>query len=409
MRRLSPDSLGAREMQPSREAEPVVGAPATKSNGEAGISGIIIAFKNKIDVVGFLLCTLCVAVLFPLIPSDSLDFHLRGSKLESNYKLEECRSAAIVALTMCVLQLIELVVDIISRKAIEYTYLRFFSLSALAGYSLLYVAPNDYSNWVQIQDVVGKFQVLSEIGGVLWFIHTLDITAVWNRWVVVSLTFMCFTPYVLDYIGFINSSATFNVVADALLYLAYLSFFIFACIWCYVSRKELFGDINIFNRQVAPVTPNKRVTPMPLNTVFTIIVLVTLFIAAVSEVSAIEIIRSVYSFDTSNDVYSSARYRTTSFLIRTLLGYILSMAPTHLVRQRAIEYEYNVEVKTAFVKFFSHEVMFYMYIVRLFCMSDFVCADSKPYDIYCHMHRPSPQANLSWRDIDSTRDYQRAA
>jgi hypothetical protein len=294
-------------------------------------------------------------LFIPLIAN--LDFHLRGTAVDINYRSPACVTAVACSLCICIPLVIEIALDTIyvPKPFQAYLFLRALSVFMLVFYCLVYLSTIHHENFAAILEVADDSQFLIEATTSLLFMKTLDTHRVWTQNIRTSLLLatlfsLYYVQYARNISGSSNDTAPFPILEPILLYAFFIGGFISTLQWIY----RLIIDLR---ESQLPL----RLSSLSFNDYYIIVLITNWFLFGIASTVSAHVV-----------AYSSVEHRVAMTIIRTVFTFVIAFIPGLMIRRQSLQYYLNSEtehldrenrrledmlrMKRIFVRHVSHEV-----------------------------------------------------
>jgi hypothetical protein len=312
---------------------------------------------SKFDYLPVIIWVLTMTLFAPLMAG--ADFHMRDTPAERNSKSIDTRMFAVASLSVCIALLFDLILDFVNVEDSVYEYfsLRAFSLISLASLSLTYIVAADYDNFGQITTIFECAQIFGEISCLNWLISSLDSLGCFTQFRVGCIIIVYYFNFISWYLNFIyfdgDPSTTLHMLSDLFYFSTVASFVVLCAIYVFYMYKRMKKN-KVENK------------PLQLEDYYCIIVVISVFIAAIVKTCWIYVIAAIMQTDNLIIAFESSTYKDGVFVIRTALTFFLCLLPGRMFKRKAVENNYDNQVKSSFVSYMSHEIRTPLNVVGTF-------------------------------------------
>jgi hypothetical protein len=310
-------------------------------------------FFTNVDRLAVLIAVLVFIILSFSFTGVNLD--LQGKAEEVNYKSDQVRLYAACAISVTLPLAIDAALDFIYCPTAGYIGLRFASLVSLLMYCLVTIFTSTEATFVQIHLVLSFSQIFIQSSIILYLLHDLDKRRVFTFSRVTFIICVYFAHIIVEFIQFLNGnpSSTITTSLNSFFnYLSYVAFITAAVIWLLDFRKDYIAKKRAIEEEGRENTSVILVTADDL----TIIILSIVPLIAIPIYAVLESILIAIEGQTQGS-YQNSDWLCGVFVLRSFLTFFTCILPARIFKQKAIEIQYDNEVKASLVRYMSHEVM----------------------------------------------------
>ena len=264
-----------------------------------------------------------------------------------------CACSIIIVLPL----FIDIVLDFVFWRSSSDLRFRILSITSLFVYCGVTIGTVSDEHFGVIQLTVGNWLLFTQICLLLSQIRSLDKKGIWNKTrvgVLVSLYFsVCFLKSIGIVVPELAYNLAFQVVLSICYYSPYLITLLVAVPWFVKVNRELRQVYSPFLKDETlkdHLTPHDNVEDLYCGMLITVaLLLVPMYMHWHHIIGAAEHFSDVEAKLAPDTV-------TGLFVFRSLFAYVNCAIPGRLSKRRAIEWKYDTELKSSFVRFISHEL-----------------------------------------------------
>ena len=309
---------------------------------------------SKIKVDGLVLFAIALSLLnfIPLLIN--ADFHLEGSKEESEYRSRDCVVAILCSLCVLSPLVIDMVLDFIyvPKTYLLYLYLRTMSLAALLLYDIVYLTTLNMKKFTLYFGVLDNFQYMITIVVSILFFRDLDTKDCWTNGRIVVLLLLYFSYYLFAVIDLMYPSTLpfYDIWRPLPGYIFLICCLLVSARWLYRLVEEF--RVKNLNISVANISFKDGYT-------------IILMLSGLLMVVVYTVLMILYDMN-------SKEYRVGMIAMSTVYIFIVALLPGRMIRQAAndilllnettrldaemLKLQTDLRMKRNFVCHVSHEI-----------------------------------------------------
>lgn len=247
-----------------------------------------------------------------------------------------------VSLSVSLPLIIDVALDYLSLSVTpdySHLYLRSVSLLAMCTFNIVFITSSG-SNLL-LEQVVSTCQIFVEFAMLIWLLNNLDSRGCWSTPRCIALLLFVYGYLILQLATQINPSGSLPLIS-------FISLLLFSVLYLYSTFRWAYTLFDQVGR--------KKGKPLSANDQYSILVIISTFLFGLS----FYVLSIIFSSDSDYEYLLMGYY-----VIRTVLTFSICLLPGRMYRQKAIQFEYDAEVKTSFVRYMSHELRTPMSVLSL--------------------------------------------